>query len=392
MPEDRISVGDFHLSTEPIHSTGAWRVRELDRVVDGKVRIYNATGPRDLIMEIHYIELDSGHRWVVGGEAFNGPKWVFGQLNNRLRISVIEKSEGFVFDLTIPKPSRRKKEVYTASKSTVEELSETCKDMFTMLHNHGARAIGIRADTIGDTSSRRGFMNVVLDSPDCLAPVLAYFLTRTVAMSQEYETLLLAGQVDEETVSHYAEHSTKNSPPKSDDAASMIAGGESAFVEFKPAVWFDKRRSDNEPNYRTNKSTTRVKNKIIRTVAGFLNAEGGTLFIGVSDDGNAYGIQTDVELTGRGDLDGYELELFSLLTNSISTDMVARKVRVSFPKFQGVSICRVEVTRSNEPVFANTMRVRDAFFVRIGNSTQTMSVQSAMSYVKNHDWGDSDSE
>jgi len=65
-------------------------------------------------------------------------------------------------------------------------------------------------------------------------------------------------------------------------------------------------------------------------------------------------------------------------------------VRVSFPKFQGVSICRVEVTRSNEPVFANTMRVRDAFFVRIGNSTQTMSVQSAMSYVKNHDWGDSD--
>jgi len=172
----------------------------------------------------------------------------------------------------------------------------------------------------------------------------------------------------------------------------MIAGGESAFVEFKPAVWFDKRRSDNEPNYRTNKSTTRVKNKIIRTVAGFLNAEGGTLFIGVSDDGNAYGIQTDVELTGRGDLDGYELELFSLLTNSISTDMVARKVRVSFPKFQGVSICRVEVTRSNEPVFANTMRVRDAFFVRIGNSTQTMSVQSAMSYVKNHDWGDSDSE
>jgi len=390
MPEGRISVGDFHLSTEPIHSTGGWFVRELDKVVDGSVRIYDATGPRDLMMEIHYIELDSGHKWVVAGEAFNGPKWVFGQLNGRLRISVIEKPEGFALDLTIPKPGNRKKEVYTASKSSVDELSGAYKDMFTMLHDHGARAIGTRADTIGDTSSRRGFVNAVLDSPDCLAPVLTYFLTRTVAMSQEYETLLLDGQVDDETVSHYAEHRTNPSPPKSDDATSMIAGGESAFVEFKPAVWFDKGRSDNDPNYRTNKSTTRVKNKIIRTVAGFLNAEGGTLFIGVSDDGNAYGIQTDVEVTARGDLDGYELELFALLTNSISTDMVARKVRVTFPKFQGITICRVDVDKSDEPVFANTTRVKDAFFVRIGNSTQTMSVQSAMSYVKNHDWGDPD--
>ena len=72
--------------------------------------------------------------------------------------------------------------------------------------------------------------------------------------------------------------------------------------------------------------------------------------------------------------------------------MVARKVRVTFPKFQNITICRVDVARSNEPVFANTTRVRDAFFVRIGNSTQTMSVQSAMSYVKNHDWSDPDSE
>ena len=95
---------------------------------------------RDLMMEIHYIELDSGHKWVVAGEAFNGPKWVFGQLNGRLRISVIEKPEGFVLDLTIPKPGSRKKEVYTASKSNVEELSRASKDMFTMLHDHGASA------------------------------------------------------------------------------------------------------------------------------------------------------------------------------------------------------------------------------------------------------------
>ena len=202
MGGDQYSIGDFHLSTEPIHSTGAWRVRELDKVIDGNVRIYNVTGPRELMMEIHYVELDTGHRWVVGGEAFNGPKWVFGQLNNRLRISVIQKPEGFVLDLTIPKPGKRNKQVYTSSKSSTEELSHAFRDMFTVLRENGASRIGTRSETIGDTSSRRGYMNAILDSPDCLAPVLAYFMTRMVAMFQEYETLLLAGQVDDETVSH----------------------------------------------------------------------------------------------------------------------------------------------------------------------------------------------
>ena len=37
--------------------------------------------------------------------------------------------------------------------------------------------------------------------------------------------------------------------------------------------------------------------------------------------------------------------------------MVARKVRMTFPKFQNITICRVDVARSNEPVFANTTRV-----------------------------------
>ena len=177
-----IEVGGFELSTEAIHSTGAWFVREMDRVVDGSVEIYQASGPHDIEMEIHYIKLETGHRWVVAGEAFTGPKWVFGQLNGRLKISIIEKPEGHVLDLTVPKPGKRNRDVYTASKTSIAELSQAHPDIFTLLHAQGAKKIGTRAENIGDTSSRKGFINVILESPDCLAPVVIYLITRPVAM------------------------------------------------------------------------------------------------------------------------------------------------------------------------------------------------------------------
>ena len=80
-----------------------------------------------------------------------------------------------------------------------------------------------------------------------------------------------------------------------------------------------------------------------------------------------------------------------MLTNTLEKQVVARKVRVSFPEHKGVTIARVDVQKSDEPVFAKTSEAREEFFVRIGNSTNRLSVQSAMSYVAKHEWANSDS-
>ena len=90
-------------------------------------------------------------------------------------------------------------------------------------------------------------------------------------------------------------------------------------------------------------------------------------------------------------MDGYELDLFSMLTNTLEKQIVARKVRISFPEHKGITIARVDVLKSDEPVFANTSQAREEFFVRIGNSTNRLSVQSAMGYVAKHEWANSDS-
>jgi len=385
MGRGTVEVGGFQLSTEAIHSTGGWFVREENRVVDGTVEIYQASGPHDIEMEIHYIKLETGQRWVVAGEAFTGPKWIFGQLNGRLRISVIEKPEGHVLDLTVPKPGKRNRDTYTASKSSTTELSRAYPDIFTLLHAQGAKRIGTRAETIGDTSSRKGFTNVVLESPDCLAPVVAYFVTRTVAMCQEFERLLSSGQVSDDSVSHYAEKSARSQASVSSGIESVIADGESVSVEFKPAIWYNPGQAANDSDYVPSKDPD-VSDNIIRTVAGFLNGEGGILFIGVGDDGSAYGIEHDMLLSGRGDMDGLENELTQLLRVAISNEVVATKVSISFPAFQGKVIAKVEVKQANAPVFMKTARHKSKFYVRIGNATNTMSVESAYNYISQHDW------
>jgi len=317
--------------------------------------------------------------------------WVFGQLNNRLKISVIQKEQGYAMDLTNPTPSKKNPEKYTTSMTTIKELSGIYPNIFNLLQENGVKEIDLRSNILNDTSSRKKFYTCLMDDADCLAPVLIYFLTRTVALMKEYEKLLEGGKVNSEQVSHYAEYRFEGSETGADDASSLISRGESANVEFKPAIWFDFSRAKNDSGYVANKSASRVRDKIIRTVAGFLNADGGTLFIGVSDDGDSYGIQKDVELSGRGDLDGYELDLFSMLTNTLEKQIVARKVRISFPEHKGITIARVDVQKSDEPVFANTSQAREEFFVRIGNSTNRLSVQSAMGYVAKHEWANSDS-
>lgn len=92
------------------------------------------------------------------------------------------------------------------------------------------------------------------------------------------------------------------------DVVTLIAGGETATVEFKSTARFNKHTRDSDP---------RLEMAVIKTVAGLANAAGGTLLIGVDDDGNALGLEGDFGLTRKGDADGFQLWLTDLLGNAI---------------------------------------------------------------------------
>jgi hypothetical protein len=125
---------------------------------------------------------------------------------------------------------------------------------------------------------------------------------------------------------------------------------------------------------------------ILKTVSGFMNAEGGTLLIGVADDGTVPGLAPDYATLGsKGNRDGYELFLSQLFETNLS-GAAGTLVRVQFEVVNGVDVCRIAVAASARPVFARTTDSKDPsdFWVRIGNSTRQLIGSDMVDYQQDH--------
>jgi hypothetical protein len=161
----------------------------------------------------------------------------------------------------------------------------------------------------------------------------------------------------------------------------IIEAGESQTTEFKStARW----------NLHTGQPDPKLEHVIVKTVCGFLNAEGGSLLIGVDDDGNVLGIEQDLATLGsKSNRDGYELFLRQLLDNGLSTP-TAGTVRIRFPVVEGKSICLVAVAAAGRPVFAKPAKGSGAegseFWVRTGNATKQLHGDDMVRYQEEH-WG-----
>jgi len=94
-----------------------------------------------------------------------------------------------------------------------------------------------------------------------------------------------------------------------------------------------------------------MEQMVFRPVAGFMNAEGGTLLIGVADDGEVRGIEPDYKTLGRKqNPDGFALWLTGLLDNVLGP-AAASKVSVRFDDLGTGTVCRIDVERGAAPAF-----------------------------------------
>jgi uncharacterized membrane protein YeaQ/YmgE (transglycosylase-associated protein family) len=159
-------------------------------------------------------------------------------------------------------------------------------------------------------------------------------------------------------------------------AAELMAAGESSAVEFKQtARW----------NVHTKKRDPKIELVIAKTVAGFLNTDGGSLLIGVDDDARPTGLAEDLSLMKDPDLDRYELWLTDLLERCLGKPAMAN-VSVSFEQVEAVDVCRVDVDPAPGPVFLDEPggnREAD-MYVRMGNSTRKLLTDEAVEYVAHH--------
>lgn len=165
--------------------------------------------------------------------------------------------------------------------------------------------------------------------------------------------------------------------PATRTTAELVAAGESLSVEFKSSARW---------NVRAAQADKRMEQVILKTVAGFMNAEGGTVIIGVADDGVVLGLDADyASLGAKGNRDGYELFLTQLFEANLSGAALTL-VRVAFDVFNGRDVCRVAVAASARPVFARPLDGKELsdFWVRMGNSTRQLVGGDMVDYQRDH--------
>ena len=163
--------------------------------------------------------------------------------------------------------------------------------------------------------------------------------------------------------------------PKSADqqVRSLIAAGESAILEFKSSARWD---------LKGNKASKAIEQIIVKTAAGFLNVEsGGTLLIGVDDDGKVLGLEDDYKTMGqRPTRDGYENWLTTLLLGEFGKDS-SPLIRITFHSIDGKDACQLVFKSSPRPVFVKDGN-NEYLFIRTGNSTRLLTSREAVEYCK----------
>jgi hypothetical protein len=155
------------------------------------------------------------------------------------------------------------------------------------------------------------------------------------------------------------------------DLPSIIRQGEGPHLEFKSSLRWDMVES------RVNRNLEAV---ILKTLAGFLNsAIGGTLLIGVADNGEILGLEKDFQTLKKPDQDGFEQTLMTLISSNLGADLCPF-VHILFHVIDQHAVCRVIISPANRPVFIEHGNM-PKFFVRTGGATRELNVQEALGYV-----------
>lgn len=151
-----------------------------------------------------------------------------------------------------------------------------------------------------------------------------------------------------------------------------IRDGESSKLEFKSTL---------RTNLKTGEKDPRMERAVLKTLVAFLNSKGGTLLIGVSDDGTIQGVDLESFENSK---DKFGLHLNNLITSQIGKEFLPF-INYSFVDIDGRPIMRVVCQESDRPVFLTEGKT-DTFFVRSGPSTIDLHGMDLL-YYANHNFG-----
>jgi len=149
-----------------------------------------------------------------------------------------------------------------------------------------------------------------------------------------------------------------------------IREGENEIIEFKSTLRWD---------LRAGKTNQAVERACLKTIAAFLNSAGGTLLIGVRDDGSIEGIESDKFVNE----DKFLLNIWTLIRTCLGRD-VSPYIHTTLEKIDDKTVCMVQCRQSNRPVFLRQPGFDEEFYIRVGPSSNAMDISEALKYIGDH--------
>ena len=162
------------------------------------------------------------------------------------------------------------------------------------------------------------------------------------------------------------------------DINEIIDAGENDKVEFKSTF---------KKNLETGKSDDVLKFSVLKTITGFLNANGGTLIIGYDEKNHRkiLGLQEDYSISKWQDKDGFEKEFWDYLEANVPKSIIDKHINLKFEEINGKDLAVVSVKRVfDSPIYIEKNGKKN-FYVRRKNETELIEDPvEADKYKKDH--------
>lgn len=155
---------------------------------------------------------------------------------------------------------------------------------------------------------------------------------------------------------------------------SLIEQGENEYVEFKSTLRY---------NLHTKKFGKEIEQASLKTLAAFLNSAGGTLIVGVDDNKNILGLESDQFK----DDDHMLLHLTKIIQERISMEHT-QFIKGIVENSNGFKVLRIDVKPATSPAYVENGN-DEIFYVRTGPATSQMKVSEIYSYIQARFYGKS---
>jgi predicted HTH transcriptional regulator len=130
---------------------------------------------------------------------------------------------------------------------------------------------------------------------------------------------------------------------------------------------------------RAGKTNPAIEHACLKTISAFLNSSGGTLVIGVRDDGSIEGVESDKFSND----DKFLLHLWTLVRTCLGRDFTPF-ILTRLEKADEKTVCIVSCMPSNRPVFLRQPGYPEEIYIRMGPSSNAMDISEALKYINNH--------